>query len=74
MAPVAWLMAGLLLLTALVHLVFAVVPPLPGHLALLPRRGVMTEAAWVFWASFCWPSCACRWRWPCRLPASSAWG
>jgi TRAP-type transport system small permease protein len=31
MAPVAWLMAALLLLTAAVHLVFAVVAPLPGE-------------------------------------------
>jgi TRAP-type transport system small permease protein len=31
MAPVAWLMAGLLLLTAAVHLVFAVAAPLPGE-------------------------------------------
>lgn len=29
MAPVAWLMAGLLLLTALVHLLFVFVPPFP---------------------------------------------
>lgn len=28
-APVAWLMAGLLLLTALVHLLFVFVPPVP---------------------------------------------
>jgi hypothetical protein len=28
-APVAWLMAGLLLLTALVHVLFVVVPPAP---------------------------------------------
>jgi len=34
MAPVAWLMAGLLVLTALVHLLFVFVPPLPtGHSA-----------------------------------------
>ncbi|MFM7342466.1 MAG: TRAP transporter small permease [Betaproteobacteria bacterium] len=31
LAPVAWLMAALLLTTALVHLLFAAVAPVPGH-------------------------------------------